>query len=178
MTLPINYSWYPVGERLLIEYEAPQGRRVNAIGAYFTHGPLSARFEFVTYAALPKSRAKKPQKSLSERAASHGLGEEEVGPIDSERVVQFLWQIAGRPVVYPEDWRRERPLAIWWDNYMVHKSARVREETPALERAGISLHSLPSYSPELSRIEPIWHDVKHHDLFSAPCRSQLSGQGR
>ena len=23
---------------------------------------------------------------------------------------------------------------------------------------------LPSYSPELSGIEPIWHDVKHHQM--------------
>ena len=31
---------------LRIAYEAPQGRRVNAIGAYFTHGPIAGRFCF------------------------------------------------------------------------------------------------------------------------------------
>src|SRR5262245_57342089 len=33
-TLPTSYSWYPVGERLKVPYEAPQGRRVNALGLY------------------------------------------------------------------------------------------------------------------------------------------------
>jgi len=46
MTLPTCFSWYPRGERLTIPYEAPQGRRVNVIGATFTHGPEVGRFEF------------------------------------------------------------------------------------------------------------------------------------
>jgi hypothetical protein len=153
-----------VGERLRIPYEAPQGRRVNAIGAYVSHGPQAGRFMFTTYAAVPESRSKQARKSLAERAAAHDLGVEEVGPIDSERFVQFVWHVAGRPAVYTESWQRERPLVIWLDNYSVHKSERVREELPALERAGITLHYLPSYSPELSKIEPIWHAVKHHEM--------------
>ncbi len=153
-----------MGERLRIPYEAPQGRRVNVIGAYFSHGPQRGQFLFQTYAALPESRAKKARKSLAERAAAYGLAVEEVGPIDSDRLVQFLWQIAGRPTVYTEDWQRERPLVIWLDNYSVHKSERVRAEIPALSRAGVTLHYLPSYSPELSQIEPIWHAVKHHAI--------------
>ena len=148
----------------MIPYEAPQGRRVNALGAYFSHGPMTGQFDFQTYAALPESRAKKARKSLGERAAAHGLAVEDVGPIDSERLVQFVWQVAGRPAVYTEDWQRERPLVIWLDNYSVHKSDRVREEIPAWARAGITLHYLPSYSPELSKIEPIWHAVKHHEM--------------
>src|SRR5207247_1750904 len=86
LTLPVTYSWYPVGEQLRLPYEAPQGQRVNAIGAYFTHGVLAGRLEFETYASLPKSRAKNPL-PLAERAATYGLRPEEVGPIDSERVV-------------------------------------------------------------------------------------------
>lgn len=153
-----------MGERLRIPYEAPQGRRVNVIGAYFSHGPQAGRFVYQTYAAVPESRSKKARKSLEERAAAHGLSAEEVGPIDGERFVQFVWQVAGRPIVYTEDWERERLLVIWLDNYSVHKSERVREELPALEQAGITLHYLPSYSPELSKIEPIWHGVKHHEM--------------
>jgi len=160
----VNYSWYLVGERLSIPYEAPQGRRVNAIGAYFSHGPLSGRFEFETYATVPKSRAKKARRTLSEQAAAHGLSVEEIGPIASERVVQFLWKIAGRPRVHPEEWRRERPLFLWLDNYSVHKSERLRQEEAALNRAGIYLCYLPSYSPELSKIEAVWQDVKHHEM--------------
>jgi DDE superfamily endonuclease len=163
MTLPTNYSWYPRGERLRIPYEAPQGRRVNAIGAYISHGVRAGQFTFTTYAALPASRAKKPR-PLAEQAAAHDLQEEEVGPIDSERFLHFVWSFAGRPAVHAADWCRERPLVIWVDNYSVHKSDRVQAEQPALARAGITFHYLPSYSPELSKIEPIWRDVKHHDM--------------
>jgi putative transposase len=163
MTLPVTYRWYPQGERLLIPYEAPQGRRVNAIGAYISHGVQAGQFTFAPYVALPARRAKQPR-PLSEQAAAHGLRAEEVGPIDSERFLQFVWMFAGRPAVYSADWRRERPLAIWLDNYSGHKSERVQAELPALERAGITLHYLPSYSPELSKIEPIWQDIKHHDM--------------
>jgi transposase len=153
-----------VGERLSIPYEAPQGRRVNAIGAYFSHGPLAGRFAFETYARLPESRAKKRRVSLAEQAAAHGLAVEEVGPIDSARYLRFIWKIAGRPAVHADDWRRERPLVIWVDNYSVHKSEPVRQELAALERAGITICYLPSYTPELSKIEPIWQDVKYHEM--------------
>jgi hypothetical protein len=153
-----------VGERLTVAYEAPQGRRVNAIGAYFSHGPLSGLFAYETYARLPESRAKKRRVSLAEQAAAHGLLVEEVGPIDSERYLRFVWKIAGRPEVPPADWRRERELVIWVDNYSVHKSERVREEIPQLEQAGITICYLPSYTPELSKIEPIWQDVKYHEM--------------
>jgi transposase len=153
-----------VGERLSIPYEAPQGRRVNAIGAYFSHGPLAGRFEFEAYARLPESRAKKRRVSREEQAAAHGLSVEEVGPIDSTRYLHFVWKIAGRPDVHAEDWRRERQLVIWVDNYSVHNSEPVRQERPALERAGITICYLPSYTPELSKIEPIWQDVKYHEM--------------
>jgi len=163
LTLPTHYSWFPQGQRLRVPYQAPQGRRVNAIGAYISHGVEAGRFGFATYAALPKSRAKQPR-PLSEQAAAHGLREEEVGPIDSERFLQFVWSFAGRPAVHSADWVRERPLVIWVDNYSVHTGDRVKEERAAFAAAGINLFFLPSYSPALSTIEPIWQDVKHHDM--------------
>lgn len=163
-TLPTSYSWYPVGQRLSIPYEAPQGRRVNALGLYFSQGPAAGRFLFETAATLPKSRAKQARKSLAERAAPHGLRPEQVGPLDSARLIAFIWKAAGRPVVHDGTWRRERPLVIWLDNYSVHTSEPVQAERAEWERAGITLCYLPSYSPELSRIEPIWHPVKHHAL--------------
>ena len=54
------------------------------------------------------------------------------------------------------------------DNYSVHTSHTVAEACPELEAAGVYLVRLPSYSPELSRIEPDWNDVKHHGM---PVRS-------
>ncbi len=164
MTLPVCYSWTLAGMRLWVPYEAPQGRRVNGIGAYCTHGVEAGRFVYELCASLPKNTAKKQRKTPEEQAAKHGLRAEQVGTIDAERFVRFVWQVAGRPAVYPAGWKRERPLVLVVDNYSVHKSERVQQEMEAFAAAGITLFFLPSYSPELSGIEPIWHDVKHHRL--------------
>jgi hypothetical protein len=153
---------------LRIPYEAPQGRRVNAIGAYFSHGPRAGTFAFETYASLPKNRSKKQRKSPEEVAAAHGLTLAEVGPIDSGRFLRFVWRIAGRPEVSAEDWKRAIPLFIVLDNYSVHKCDAVAEAMPLLEAANVFLFYLPSYSPELSKIEPIWNGTKHHEM---PIRS-------
>jgi len=168
MTLPPCRSWFPEGQRLEIAYEAPQGRRVNAIGAHFTHGPAAGRFEHQSWACLPKSRAKKQRKTAEQVAAAQGLRVEEVGPIDSERLVTFIWRAAGRASAAGEGWKRERELMVVLDNYSVHKSQVVAAAQGALEAAGVHLVYLPSYSPELSRIEPDWNDIKQHHL---PVRS-------
>jgi DDE superfamily endonuclease len=168
MTLPTRYSWFLQGERLEIAYEAPQGRRVNVIGAHFTHGPEAGRLEYQRWAALPKRRAKQHRKSEEERAATHGLKAEEVGAIDAERVVSFLWQIAGRPTGADGTWKRARPLVIALDNYSVHRSEKVEEARVALAAAGGQLMYLARYSPAQSGIEPVWNDVKQHHL---PVRS-------
>ena len=65
-------------------------------------------------------------------------------------------------------WKREREVMVVLDNYSVHKSQVVQEAKGALEEAGVHLVYLPSYSPELSRIEPDWNDIKQHHL---PVRS-------
>lgn len=167
-TLPTSYSWSPVGQRLAVPYEAPQGRRVNAIGGYFSHGPLAGTFSFVTFASLPRSHAKKPRKSEAERAGDQGLAPEEVGVINSDVFLGFLWTLAGRPPQAAPDWRRERPLTVVIENYSVHKSTQVQEESARLAAADIHLFYLPAYSPELSRIEPIWQDAKYREM---PVRS-------
>ena len=168
MTLPTTYSWHLQGERLEVRYEAPRGRRVNAIGAYFTHGPEAGRFEYQSWAVLPKSRAKRPRKTPAACAAAHGLTVEEIGPIDAARVVAFLWQVAGRPPDAPATWQRERPLMIALDNYSVHTSQTVEEARPQLAAADVHLVYLARYCPEQSGIEPVWNDVKQHEL---PTRS-------
>ncbi|MFO0888225.1 MAG: IS630 family transposase [Isosphaeraceae bacterium] len=38
-TQPVGSSWALPGQRKLVEYEAPQGRRVNVLAAYRPHGP-------------------------------------------------------------------------------------------------------------------------------------------
>lgn len=168
LTLPTTYSWYPQGQRLRVPYQAPQGRRVNAIGAYFTHGPEVGRLEYQSWAVLPKSRAKKPRTTPEERAAAHGLTADAVGPIDAERLVAFLWRVAGRPAEAPPTWRRARPLVVALDNYSVHTSQTVVAARPQLAAANIELVYLARYCPEQSDIEPVWNDVKQHQI---PVRS-------
>ena len=167
-TLPVCYSWFPIGERLNIAYEAPQGRRVNAIGGYFSHGPLAGRFVYQSWAQLPPHARKAKRKTPEQVAASYGLTVEETGSIDANRYVAFLWHLAGRSREYQADWKRERPLMVIVDNYSVHKSQTVQDALPQLEAADVWLVSLPSYSPELSEIEPIWNAIKHHQM---PTRS-------
>jgi putative transposase len=168
LTLPTTYSWCPQGERLRVPYQAPQGRRVNVIGAYFTHGPDAGRFAYRSWAVLPKSRARKPRTTPEERAAAQGLTVAEVGPIDAERLVAFFWQVAGRPTEAAADWRRARPLVIALDNYSVHTSQTVRAAQPHLAAANVELVYLARYCPEQSGIEPVWNDVKQHQI---PSRS-------
>ena len=164
MTLPPCRRWLLEGERLEVAYEAPHGRRVNVLGAPFTHGPAAGRFEYQSWARLPTSRARKQRKTLEELAAKHGLQAEEVGPITSARLLAFVWRIAGRPAGADAGWVREREVKVVLDNFSVHTSQTGEEDKAELARAGIALVYLPSYSPELSRIEPDWNDVKQHQL--------------
>jgi len=147
MTLPTSYGWYPIGQTQHIPHEAPQGRRVNAIGASCSHGPQAGGFMFATYASVPKSTAKKARKTIEERAATHQVDAACLGPIDGERLVAFFWQLSGRPLVHTADWRRERRLIIVLDNYSVHKGDAVKGALSDLEAANIELFYLPSYSP-------------------------------
>jgi len=162
MTLPTCYSWSPVGERLSVRAEAPQGRRVNAVGAYFSHGPCAGEFQWACFARIPERKGKR--QTLAQRAARHGLRAEEVAVINSDQFLAFVWKVAGRPEDAPAHWRRERPLVIALDNYSVHTSDAVRAALPALQAAGVQFWYLPSYSPELSAIEPVWGAVKHRKM--------------
>ncbi len=121
---------------------------------------------------MPQSRAKTPRKSPKERAEDHGLSPDEVGSLDAQRVLAFLWTLAGRPDDLSEgeraSFRRDRPLMIVLDNYSVHHSQMIQDALPQLEAADVYLVYLSSYSPELSDIEPIWKAVKYHEI---TCRS-------
>jgi hypothetical protein len=96
MTLPPCYSWSPVGQPICVAYEAPQGRRVNALGALFSHGPQAGRFDSEVYASLPKSKAKERRLTVEQVAKAHGLTVEQVGPITRGRFLSFAWRVAGR----------------------------------------------------------------------------------
>ncbi len=157
-----TYSWFPIGQRLYVPYEAPQGRRCrrgNAIGALFHSSPYSPRrFEFLTRAKVPKCKKKLISK------AAEGLEASELEILDAALVIAFFWQIAGRPDEASEGWRRDKPLVRMINNYSVHHSQDIKEERVKVQAADVDLFYLPSYSPELSAIEPVWHDVKLHRM--------------
>jgi transposase len=63
------------------------------------------------------------------------------------------------------------PRVVVLDNASLHVSKVVKAQRKELSRAGIFLYFLPAYSPELNRIEPVFKQVKHHEI---PRRSHKS----
>ena len=63
------------------------------------------------------------------------------------------------------------PRVVVLDNAGIHTSKVVKAARPGLAKQGIYLYYLPPYSPELNRIEPVFKQVKHHDM---PTRSFTS----
>ena len=63
------------------------------------------------------------------------------------------------------------PRVVVLDNAGIHTSKVVKAARPGLAKLGIYLYYLPPYSPELNRIEPVFRQVKHHDM---PTRSFTS----
>ena len=63
------------------------------------------------------------------------------------------------------------PRVVVLDNAGIHTSKAVKAARPGLCELGIYLYYLPAYSPELNRIEPVFKQVKHHDI---PVRSHTS----
>jgi len=162
MTLPTGYSWSPVGHPVVVHYEANQGRRVNGLGAYFSDGPQAGQLDYQLYLGLPKSPARKSRGQIV--CMPPGVLPQEVGPIAGERLVAFVWKIAGRPRVCLDEWKRVRPLYVWMDNYWVHVGQVFQEALACFEAADIHIRYLPGYCPELSEIEPIWQDLKYRQM--------------
>lgn len=53
------------------------------------------------------------------------------------------------------------------DNASIHRAACVRERQAGWEAKGVTLCFLPAYSPELNKIEILWHRCKHYWLTPA-----------
>jgi putative transposase len=134
-TLPTGSSWALPGDRKLVEYEAPQGRRVNALAAYRPYG-RSPRLDVFT----------------AERTWT------------SYDLLGFLGALP---------WSRV-PRVVVLDNAGLHTSKVIRAARAGLARRGIYLYFLPAYSPELNEIEPVFRQVKYHEM---PQRSYTSRRG-
>jgi DDE superfamily endonuclease len=145
-TLPTGYTWARRGTRALVRDEPPQGRRLNVLGALAPFGDDP----WLVWASPP-------------------------GKLDAAVLLDFLWHdVAGLATAVgevPPGYQRARPLVVVLDNYSVHRSKLVQEAETDLARIGLRLFFLPPYSSELNRIEPLWRQVKYHDL---PVRSYRS----
>ncbi len=60
------------------------------------------------------------------------------------------------------------PRVMVLDDAGIHTGRVVKAARPGLAKLGIYLYYLPPYSPELNRIEPVFKQVKHHEM---PTRS-------
>ena len=65
----------------------------------------------------------------------------------------------------------EVPRVVVLDNAGMHTSKVVKAARPGLAKRGVFLYYLPPYSPQLNHIEPVFKQVKHHDM---PTRSFTS----
>ena len=54
-----------------------------------------------------------------------------------------------------------KPLVVILDNASVHKAKEIAPLLKVLEGKGLKLYFLPPYSPELNRIEKLWHKMKY-----------------
>ncbi|WP_422929688.1 IS630 family transposase [Singulisphaera sp. PoT] len=63
------------------------------------------------------------------------------------------------------------PRVVVLDNAGMHTGKAFKARRPELARQGIYLYYLPAYSPELNRIEPLFKQIKHHEI---PRRSHQS----
>ncbi len=141
-TLPTSYTWAREGTRVVVPYEAPQGRRVNVIGALAAAGP-------------------RPRLVWASRCSGQGR-------LDSAALLDFVARdVAGLPAPWealPAGYVRARPCTIVLDNYSVHRSKAVKAAALVLARTGVTFYFLPAYSPELNRIEELWRHLKYEEL--------------
>lgn len=137
-TLPTGYSWGRLGTRLVVPYEAPEGRRVNAGGALAPYDPAGPRLLFET------------------RRKAEGC-------YDAAAHLAFVRRLAGSPLDAATGVPR-RPCVVVLDNYSVHHRQTVQDALPSLTAAAVPFCYLPPYSPELNLIEPLWRQVKYQDL--------------
>ena len=135
--MPTGYGWGRRGtRRVVVPDEAPQGRRVNAVGALAPYDPAGPRLVFET-----------------RRKAE--------GRYDAAAQPAFVRRAAGVPA---DGARRPRPCVVVVDHYSVHHSQPVKDALPDLEAAGVHVCCLTPYSPELNPIEPVWRQAKHQDI--------------
>lgn len=62
-----------------------------------------------------------------------------------------------------------KPLTVILDNASVHKAKAIQPYLKLLAKKGLTLYFLPPYSPELNRIEMLWHKMKYKWMAFKAC---------
>ncbi|MGR9116263.1 MAG: transposase [Gammaproteobacteria bacterium] len=57
--------------------------------------------------------------------------------------------------------RISKPLVVILDNASIHTAKKLKPYWELLEEKGMRFYFLPPYSPELNRIELLWHKMKY-----------------
>ena len=57
-----------------------------------------------------------------------------------------------------------KPLVVILDNASIHTAKLIEPVLALLQQQGLRLYFLPPYSPELNRIEKLWHKMKYEWL--------------
>lgn len=57
-----------------------------------------------------------------------------------------------------------KPLVVILDNASIHTAKKLKPYWDLLEEKGMRFYFLPPYSPELNRIELLWHKMKYEWL--------------
>ncbi len=65
---------------------------------------------------------------------------------------------------FAADKKSAKPKLIVLDNAPAHRGGEFEEELEELEKLGVSVMFLPSYSPELNLIELLWRKIKYEWL--------------
>ena len=64
----------------------------------------------------------------------------------------------------------DKPLTVILDNASIHKAKSIAPLKKWLAKQGVTLYFLPAYSPELNRIERLWHKIKY-TWMAVKCRT-------
>ncbi|MGZ8918973.1 MAG: transposase [Methylobacter sp.] len=57
--------------------------------------------------------------------------------------------------------RVSNPLAVVLDNASIHTAKKLKPYWDLLAEKGMRFYFLPPYSPEVNRIERLWHKIKY-----------------
>jgi transposase len=60
--------------------------------------------------------------------------------------------------------RVKKPMVVILDNASIHRAKKLKPYWELLKRKGMQFYFLPPYSPELNRIELLWHKMKYEWL--------------